>query len=253
MIAGYDHFVTLADSLQWDETALDLTADVEAWSRLGDDESARVLGLIAGFCIGENSVAGELGSFQTAAGDASMAAAFRAQERDEQRHARFFDRIATEVAAVPGQDLAARLDVLRGHVSPEIVELFEQRLPAIAGQLAEGREELVSAVGLYHMILEGVVLLAAQHAMLDALARLSAGLPGLHKGMELVLRDERWHIGFGSRVIQSAEIVDSEMEQLLREGEKASSAWGDLISSDAIEKAAQMHRRRLKAANIKFW
>lgn len=88
MIAGYDHFVTLADSLQWDETALDLTADVEAWSRLGDDESARVLGLIAGFCIGENSVAGELGSFQTAAGDASMVAAFRAQEHDEQRQDR---------------------------------------------------------------------------------------------------------------------------------------------------------------------
>lgn len=253
MIAGYDHFVTLADSLQWDETAIDLTADVAAWPQLGDEEAARVLGLIAGFCVGENSVAGELGSFQGAAGDESMAAAFRAQERDERRHARFFDRIAAEVAAVPGQDVPARLDVLRGRVSPELVELFEQRLPTIARQLAEDHAGLVSAVGLYHMILEGVVLLAAQHAMLDALDHLSVGMPGLHKGMELVLRDERWHIGFGSRVIQSAEIVDDEMEELLREGEKASSAWGDLISTQAIDKAAQLHRRRLKAVNIKFW
>lgn len=253
MIAGYDHFVTLADSLQWDETAIDLTADIEAWSKLADAENTQVLGLIAGFCIGENAVAGELGSFQIAAGDESMAACFRAQARDEERHARFFDRIATEVAAVPGADLTARLDFLRDRVSPELVDLFEERLPCIARQLVNDHEELISAVGLYHMILEGVVLLAAQHAMLETLEHLSVGMPGLHKGMELVLRDERWHIGFGSRVIQSAEIVDSEMEDLLREGEKASSAWGDLISSEAIEKAAQLHRRRLKAVNIKFW
>ncbi|MBQ6643281.1 MAG: ribonucleotide reductase [Saccharopolyspora sp.] len=253
MIAGYDHFVTLADSLQWDEFALDLDADVQAWPRLRDAERTQLLGLTAGFCIGENSVAGELGSFQVAAGDESMAAAFRAQERDEKRHARFFDRVAAEVAAVPGADVPARLDVLREHVSPEIVELFETRLPAIAKQLADDHSGLVPAVGLYHMILEGVVLLAAQHAMLDALEHLSVQLPGLHKGMELVLRDERWHIGFGSRVIQNAEILDDEMEELLRAGEQASSAWGELISPDAIEKTAQLHRRRLKAVNIKFW
>jgi ribonucleoside-diphosphate reductase beta chain len=254
MIAGYDHFVTLADSLQWDEKELDLTADAEAWPRIGGEQRAQVLGLLAGFCIGENAVATELGSFQHAAGeDASMVAAFRAQERDEQRHARFFDRVVTEVAGVPGSDLERRLDFLRGRVSPELVELFEQRLPRIARQLAEDRAGLVSAVGLYHMILEGVVLLAAQHALLDVLAQPSVPLPGTHHGMELVLRDERWHIGFGSRVVQSAEAVGDEMEELLREGEKASAAWGELIPPGAVDKAAQLHRRRLKAVNIKFW
>lgn len=253
MITGYDHFVTLADTLQWDETALDLADDIAAWPKLTDDERAGVLGLLAGFCIGETSVAGELGSFQTAADDESMAACFRAQARDEARHARFFDRVAAEVAAVPGPNRTARLDVLRKHVSTELVDLFEDRLPRIARQLADDHEELTSAVGLYHMILEGVVLLAGQNAMLDTLDQLSVGLPGFRKGMELVLRDERWHIGFGSRVIQSAAIVDGEMEELLSEGEKASSAWGNLISPDAIEQAAQQHRRRLKAVGIKFW
>ena len=254
MIAGYDHFVTLAESLQWDEKALDLTADVAAWPQLAGEERAQVLGLLAGFCIGENSVATELGSFQRAAGeDASMVAAFQAQERDEQRHARFFDRVVTEVAGVPGSDLDKRLDFLRGRVSPELVGLFEERLPRIARRLAEDRAGLVSAVGLYHMILEGVVLLAAQHALLDVVDHLSVRLPGTYQGMELVLRDERWHIGFGSRVIQSAETVDDEMEELLREGEKASTAWGDLIPPGAVEKAAQLHRRRLKAVDIKFW
>ena len=78
-------------------------------------------------------------------------------------------------------------------------------------------------------------------------------MTGMHKGMELVLRDERWHIGFGSRVIQSADIVEDEMEEILNQGEIASTAWGDLISDAAIEKTTQLHRRRLKAVGIKFW
>lgn len=253
MIAGYDHFVTLADSLQWDETAIDLAADCEAWPALDDAEKAQVLGLIAGFCIGETSVSGQLGSFHAAACDDSMAACFRAQARDEARHARFFDRVAAEVAAVPGADPVARLDVLRARVSPELVALFEERLPATAQRLAEDREGLTAAVGLYHMVLEGVVLLAGQNALLDTLDRLSVGLPGVHRGMELVLRDERWHIGFGSRVVQSAALGQDEADALLAQGQAAATVWGDLISPDAIETAVRQHRRRLRAAGIKFW
>ena len=103
------------------------------------------------------------------------------------------------------------------------------------------------------MILEGVVLTAGQHALLDTLGKQSVGLTGIHKGMELVLRDERWHIGFGSRVIQSADIVPDELEEILNQGEIASTSWGDLISTAAIDKTTQLHRRRLKAVDIKFW
>jgi ribonucleoside-diphosphate reductase beta chain len=103
------------------------------------------------------------------------------------------------------------------------------------------------------MILEGVVLTAGQHALLDALEKLSVPMPGMRKGMELVLRDERWHIGFGSRVIQSADLVDNDLEKILNEGSKAAWAWGDLISSKDIEKVDQLHKRRLKSVGIKFW
>jgi ribonucleoside-diphosphate reductase beta chain len=71
--------------------------------------------------------------------------------------------------------------------------------------------------------------------------------------MELVLRDERWHIGFGSRVIQSADVVGDELEALMNEGMKAASAWGDLISQSDVEKVEHLHRRRLKSVGIKFW
>lgn len=254
MITGYGHFAQLADSLQWDETTIDLSADVEAWPKLEAEESEQILGLLAGFCIGETSVATHLKNFQGAATtDDMMAKVFEAQARDEARHARFFDRIVSEVAGVEGANLTERLEVLRERVSPDLLELFEERLPAIAEGVAEDAEQLTAAVGLYHMILEGVVLTAGQHALLDTLERCSIGMPGTRKGMELVLRDERWHIGFGSRVIQSADIVDDEMEQLLTEGTKATTAWGDLIDARSVDKVEQLHRRRLKSVGIKFW
>ena len=253
MFTNYDTFVILAETLQWDEATLDFAPDKAAWEALDDTENARVLGLIAGFCIAESAVSGHLGSFQAAASDDSVAAIFRAQARDEHRHARFFDRVAAEVAAVPGDDMAARLDVLRTLVSPELVALFEERLPATAQRLAEDRKGLTAAVGLYHMVLEGVVLLAGQNAMLDTLDHLSVKLPGVHRGVELVLRDERWHIGFGTRLVQGAELGQDEVEALLALGQAASGAWGDLVTPDAAERAVNMHRNRLRASGRKFF
>ncbi|ANY08766.1 ribonucleotide-diphosphate reductase subunit beta [Pseudonocardia sp. HH130630-07] len=253
MIGNFEHFVTLAASLQWDETAIDLSADRAAWPRLGEAERDRVRGLLAGFCIAETAVAGQLGTYREAASDESMAEAFRAQARDEARHARFFDLVAAEVAGVPGANPAERRDALRPQVGSELVDLFEQRLPDTARRLATDHSGLTSAVGLYHMVIEGVVLLAGQHAMLSALDELGVPLPGVHRGMELVLRDERWHIGFGSRIVQSSDIGRDQADQLLEQGEHAAKVWGDLITTEAIETAVRQHRRRLKAAGIKFW
>jgi ribonucleoside-diphosphate reductase beta chain len=253
MFTRYDSFVVLAESLQWDEATIDFAPDIQAWPTLEESENAQVLGLIAGFCIAESAVSGHLGSFQAAASGDSVAACFRAQARDEHRHARFFDRVAAEVAAVPGGDLAARQDVLRTLVSPELVVLFEDRLPATALRLAEDHEGLTEAVGLYHMVLEGVVLLAGQNAMLDTLDHLSAGLPGVRRGVELVLRDERWHIGFGTRLVQGAGLGHDEVEGLLTLGQAAAGAWGDLVSSRAAERAVRIHRNRLRGVDAKFF
>jgi ribonucleoside-diphosphate reductase beta chain len=253
MINTYDHFVLLAESLQWDETTLDFRPDQQAWPALGDGERARILGLIAGFCIAEAAVSVHIDAFEGAAASEWVARCFRAQARDEHRHARFFDRVAAEVAAIPGDGADARLDVLRDLVSPELVGLFEERLPATARRLAEGREDLTAAVGLYHMVLEGVVLLAGQNAMLDALGALSVALPGTRRGVELVLRDERWHMGFGTRLVQNAKLGPDEVQALLALGQQAAGAWGDLVPPEAAERAARIHQRRLRAVNMKFW
>src|ERR1700753_1803930 len=129
MFTRYDSFVILADTLQWDEATIDFAGDQAAWPTLHDTENTRVLALIAGFCIAESAVSGHIGSFQAAASDDWVAACFRAQARDEHRHARFFDRVAAEVAAVPGAGPAARLDVLRTLGGPRPGAPFAEHIP----------------------------------------------------------------------------------------------------------------------------
>ena len=44
-----------------------------------------------------------------------------------------------------------------------------------------------------------------------------------------------------------------EVEALLALGQAAAGAWGDLVSPGAAEKAARMHRTRLRTLDIKFF
>ncbi|MEA2227532.1 MAG: ribonucleoside-diphosphate reductase beta chain, partial [Solirubrobacteraceae bacterium] len=67
MIAGYEHFAALARRLQWDQAAIDLRPDAAAWPDVDPQRRARLLALLAGFCVGETSVAEELGPFGDAA------------------------------------------------------------------------------------------------------------------------------------------------------------------------------------------
>ena len=98
----------------------------------------------------------------------------------------------------------------------------------------------VEAVGVYHMILEGVVFTAGQYALLE---RLDDRLPGLQQGMELVLRDERWHVGFGTRCLADAELSDADVDAILAEGERAAAAW----APEQAERVVSTLRRRMAA------
>src|SRR6185369_9108102 len=124
-----------------------------------------------GFCVAEEAVAEELVPFGDVARKTTMASTenliawvFFLQRRDEQRHARLFDRIGAEVLGLPGATTAERREAARAHVPDAFLELFEDRLPTIATELAERRTGLSEGVSLYHMLLEGVVFDAGQHA-----------------------------------------------------------------------------------------
>ena len=105
-----------------------------AGARIG---AQRLTTLLAGFCVAEEAVSEHLTPFTEATADTLVAWVFFLQRRDEQRHALLFDRVAAEVLGLPGATAAERRAAAREHVTPELLELFEVRLPAIAAELAD--------------------------------------------------------------------------------------------------------------------
>jgi ribonucleoside-diphosphate reductase beta chain len=248
VIADYDHFLVLARRAQWDQQDVDLGPDAAAWPRLAADARARLERLVAGFCVGEAGVAEHLAPFGAAAGDPVAARCFAVQERDEERHSAFFDRVAREVLRVPGDGAAERRAALRELLEPAFLDLFERRLPEVAGRLARDGDGLARGVGLYHMVLEGVVFTAGQLAFLEELDR-HPELPGLRDGMERVLRDERWHVGFGGRCLQDSGLSPADVADVLREGEEAARSWAAAAGAGHAEKVLRMLRRRMSAVS----
>jgi ribonucleoside-diphosphate reductase beta chain len=236
VLVGYEHFLRVADRIAWTERDVDITDDAAGWPGLDPEWRDRVTAFVAAFALAEERVAVDLAPFIAAASDSSMADCFLAQARDEERHARFFDRYSRQVLG---------LDDLSDRVAPRFRELFEERLGAAAGELASGRLRLADAVALYHLVLEGVVFSAGQNALLAELRR-TGDLPGLCDGMERVVADERWHIGFGVRVLRGN---PGDVTKAI-DAERAIGVWGDLLPSGQQDVALKQHHRRLAAAGL---
>ena len=241
-------FSRVVARLQWDADAIDLGPDADAWPGLPDERRARLTALLAGFRIADDAVSEHLAPFGDAANNSLVAWVMFLQRRDEQRHALFFDRVAAEVLKLPGDTKEERRDAARKLAPAGVLELFDERLPALSAELAAGRTGLTEGIGLYHMILEGIVLTAGQHALLDDLK--DGALPGVRRGVERVQADERWHIGFGLRCLidyrPSPELVDA----MLARAEEAAAAWGDAVPDAIREAVAPMCRRRLSVAKL---
>jgi len=248
-------FSRIVARLQWNPEAIDLSGDAGAWPELPDERRERLMALLAGFCVAEDAVAEQLTPFADVARNGKllsqeslMAWVFFLQRRDEQRHARLFDRIGAEVLRLPGDTPAERRAAAREHVTPAMLELFEERLPAMAAELAEGRAGLDEGVSLYHMLLEGVVFDAGQHALLDDLE--DGALPGIRTGIERVESDERWHVGFGLRCLVETQPSAELLGGLLERAEAAAAVWGDAVPVETREKSARKVAHRLHAAGL---
>jgi ribonucleoside-diphosphate reductase beta chain len=248
-------FSHIVARLQWNPMAIDLALDARQWPELSAERRDRLTTLLAGFCVAEDAVAEQLTPFADAAREASLASqeslmawVFFLQRRDEQRHTRLFDRIGAEVLGLAGDTPADRRATAREYATPEILELFEERLPAMAAELADGRIGLDDGVSLYHMLLEGVVFDAGQHALLDDLE--DGALPGIRTGIERVERDERWHVGFGLRCLVETQPSAELLGGLLERAEDAAAVWGDAVPVATRENSARKVAHRLHAAGL---
>jgi ribonucleoside-diphosphate reductase beta chain len=248
-------FSKLVARLQWDHAAIDLTPDAREWPRLPAERRRRLTTLLAGFRVGDDLVSEHIAPFADSARQGTMisqeslmAWVFFLQRRDEQRHAKFFDRVAAEVLGLPGATPEERRAAARAEAPPALVELFEERLPAMAAEIAAGRKGLNEGISLYHMLLEGVVFDAGQRTLIDDLA--DGALPGVYEGVQRVQLDERWHIGFGLRCLIETRPSRELLEDMLARAEEAAEVWGDAVSAAMRRECAQRVAHRLHVSGL---
>jgi ribonucleoside-diphosphate reductase beta chain len=248
-------FSRVAARKQWDAAAIDFALDARTWPELPDERRHRLVTLLAGFRVAEDAVAEQLTPFgdavrrETLASQESLVAwTFSLQRRDEERHARLFDRIAAEVLRLPGEIPAERRAAAREYATPAILELFEELLPTMAAELAAGQTGLGEGVSLYHMLLEGVVFDAGTRALLDDLA--DGALPGVREGVERIERDERWHVGFGLRCLVESQPSQELIDDLAARAGAAAAAWGDAVPAAIRERSASTCAHRLHVSGF---
>src|SRR5918999_5866414 len=248
-------FSRIVAPLQWNPAAIDLPADARAWPELPDERRHRLTTLLAGFCVAEDAVAEQLTPFAAAARRETLASqeslvawTFSLQRRDEARHARLFDRIAAEVLRLPGETPAERRAAAREYATPAILELFEERLPTMAAELAAGQTGLGEGVSLYHMLLEGVVFNAGTQALLDDLA--DGALPGVREGVKRIERDERWHVGFGLRCLIESQPSQELIDDRAAGAGAAAAAWGEAVPAAIREHSAGSCAHRLHVSGF---
>jgi len=100
-------------------------------------------------------------------------------------------------------DLADRLRETEQHLNKGFGELFDDLLKVRVDRLAaepEDTVQLVEAITLYHMIIEGVLALTGQHFIIEYNEEQDT-LPGFVEGFRNVARDEHRHIAFGVRFL----------------------------------------------------
>ena len=235
-------FSKLVARIQWDPAAIDLTPDAREWPRLPDERRRRLKTLLAGFRVGDDLVSEHIAPFADAARQGTLASqeslmawVFFLQRRDEERHARLFDRIAAEVLGLPGATPEERRVAARAEAPPAMLELFEERLPAMAAEIAAGRKGLSEGVSLYHMLLEDLA---------------DGALPGVCEGVRRVELDERWHIGFGLRCLIETQPSRELLDDLLVRAEEAGEVWGDAVPAAMRRECAQKVAHRLHVSGL---
>src|SRR5687768_467916 len=201
----YPKLYELWERQQWATQDLDFSEDRVDWhERFDDDERFQRMYGLSAFFVGEQRVAAELGPMMRAAPDEDMRLFLCTQIADEARHVAFFDRFYSEVGVLETEGLEERLAETSQHLNPEFGELFDEMLKRRVDRLAvepEDLECLVAALTIYHLVIEGMLALTAQHFITDYNERMGT-LPGFVKGFTLVARDEHRHVAFGARFLR---------------------------------------------------
>jgi ribonucleoside-diphosphate reductase beta chain len=185
---------------QWSAGAIDFEQDRRDWAELNQGQRDTILDGIAAIFAGEHRVAGAFSPIILAADDEQEAAFLATQQVDEARHMHFFDRLWREVL-VPAEETPDKaVEGARARCNSAHSELFDRRLMHSMNRLRTNPgdvEAKIEAVTIYHLVLEGMMGLTAQHFLLDYFEK-KAICPGAVQGLRYVKQDEHRHVAYGT-------------------------------------------------------
>jgi ribonucleoside-diphosphate reductase beta chain len=202
---------------QWKATEIDFTQDKLDWAVMPELVKENMLGAMAGFYQGEESVTRNLGPMLLAAPRIEHEIFLSTQIVDEARHLVFFERFFTEVVGLSG-DVQDQLGEIRSWHGPWYSTLFFDEklgLDARADRLRRDTKDIklyAEIVTLYHMILEAGLALLGQRFLLDMCRGLKV-LPGFYEGFMAVTRDESRHVGGGVRILRELRENDPSLDE----------------------------------------
>ncbi|MEX2394864.1 MAG: R2-like ligand-binding oxidase [Actinomycetota bacterium] len=179
--------------LAWDPAEIDFTQDAKDWQTRDEGARKLIARLATTFMVGEEAVTLDIVPLLRAISDEG-----RIEETlflttflsDEAKHAEFF---RTWFDAI-GWD--ADLDSL---LTPAQKFVFDEELPRAMGRLETDRspEAFLDASITYNHFVEGVLALTGYWAW-DRVFTMQEGFPGIRAGLEMVQRDERRHLAYGT-------------------------------------------------------
>jgi ribonucleoside-diphosphate reductase beta chain len=205
------------ESGQWSPFTIDLDADRDQWSRMGDTDRGLVLWALSSLMVAEERITTKFGGLVLAHGSEEEATYLATQQVDEARHMQFYARFQDEVVAAP-EAIAAHVARAREQLSPAFSDVFDvalvrahERLLADPGDV----EAKVAFVTTYHLVIEATLGLTAFEFISRYLER-ERLLPGFLEGYSKIHHDEHRHIAYGMWFLQTAVASDPELAESAR-------------------------------------
>src|SRR5215472_16771245 len=201
---------------QWAVADLDFSPDRQQWSTLDEGQRDAVRRTMILLFIGEQAVTDTLSPILHAAPYEDERIFLATQIADDARHTVFFQRFFDEVLEVHG-GLRDALAVVGPEATRGFRRIFETDLIDATEAVHKNPRDVrswVEAVVTYHLVIEGLLALTGQRALLHFFRAVGL-MPGFTAGFTAVARDESRHIGFGVLALRRRLRDDPELARVI--------------------------------------
>jgi ribonucleoside-diphosphate reductase beta chain len=201
----------------WAAQDIDLSRDPGDWAALDDGERELLHFVLSSLMVAEERISTQFCGLVLAQDDEEEGSYLSTQLVDEVRHMQFYARFQNEVIADRAA-IAAHVSRAREVLGEPFKKVFDEALVNAHERLRgepRDREAKIEFVTVYHMVIEGTLVITASHFLLDFL-RERGVLPGFVDGYGRIAADEQRHIAYGTGFLRRAVAEQPEMAEVVR-------------------------------------